>query len=90
MLIFMPNIRMKGGLSMGTMFKYLFYAFILVAIYLIGMGVYEGAITDDTTVGQVGDEVEQGTKRLIRDGYNATDRMIRQDSKSAVKASTKS
>ena len=38
---------------MGTFIKYLFYVILIVVIYLIGKGVYEGKITETTTVGEV-------------------------------------
>ncbi len=56
---------------MGTLLKYLLYAFIVVVIYLIGVGFYKGTINKDSTVGQVTDNVAQGTKEIISDGYQA-------------------
>ncbi len=57
---------------MGTLLKYLLYALIIVVIYLVGAGLYNGTINSDSTVGEVTNEVTQGTKDIIRDGYNAT------------------
>lgn len=57
---------------MGTLLKYLLYALILVVIYLLGVGFYEGTINQDSTVGEVTKDVADGTKQIIRDGYEST------------------
>ena len=57
---------------MGTFLKYLFYLVLIVVIYLVGKGIFEGQITDTTTVGEVVDSVESGTKKLVNDGVEAT------------------
>ena len=50
---------------MGTILKYLFYIFLIIVIYLLGVGFYEGTINKDSTVGEV-------TQDMVKDGYNAT------------------
>ena len=50
---------------MGTIIKYIFYAILLVVIYLVGRGIYEGSITQETTVGNVVDQVETGSKEIL-------------------------
>ncbi len=57
---------------MGTFLKYLFYLVLIVVIYLVGKGIFEGQITETTTVGEVVDNVESGTKQLVNDGVEAT------------------
>lgn len=57
---------------MGTLLKYLLYALIIVVIYLIGVGFYEGRFNRDSTIGEVSDDVAKGTKNIIKDGYNST------------------
>lgn len=57
---------------MGTLLKYLFYIFVIIVIYLVGVGFYEGTINKDTTVSEVAQDVADGTKELVKDGYKAT------------------
>ncbi len=45
---------------MGTFLKYLFYLVLIIVIYLVGKGIYEGNIDRDTTVGEVVEQVEVG------------------------------
>ncbi len=61
---------------MGTFLKYLFYIALVVVIYLVGKGVYEGQINEKTTVGQVVSDVKSGTKDMVREGVNAADNAI--------------
>jgi len=46
---------------MGTVLKYVFYVALIIIIYLVGKGIFEGNINEDTTVGQVVDDVKSGT-----------------------------
>lgn len=57
---------------MGTLLKYLLYAFVIVVIYLVGAGFYSGTINKNSTIGEVTNDVAQGTKEIISDGYNVT------------------
>lgn len=61
---------------MGTFLKYLFYIALIVVVYLVGKGIYEGQINDKTTVGEVVTEVKNGTKEMVKDGVNATKEAI--------------
>ncbi len=61
---------------MGTFLKYLFYIALVVVIYLVGKGVYEGQINEKTTVGEVVSDVKSGTKDMVREGVNAADNAI--------------
>ncbi|MBE6450699.1 MAG: hypothetical protein IJF12_00625 [Alphaproteobacteria bacterium] len=69
---------------MGTLLKYLFYIFVIIVIYLLGVGFYEGTINKDSTVGEVASDVTQGTKNIIKDGYQATKETI-EDGADAIK-----
>ncbi len=64
---------------MGTFIKYLFYLILLVVIYLVGRGIYDGNITKETTVGNVIEQVDEGGRELMREtgaevksGYDKT------------------
>lgn len=52
---------------MGTVVKYVFYLVLLVVIYLVGRGIYDGNITKETTVGSVVNQVEEGSKEILDD-----------------------
>ena len=56
---------------MGTFLKYVFYLILIVVIYLVGKGIYDGDITEKTTVGQVVDTVETGAAQMAKDSGNA-------------------
>lgn len=62
---------------MGTLLKYLLYALIIIVIYLLGVGFYEGTFNRNSTVGEISSDVAQGTKRVIRDGYDSTKETIK-------------
>ena len=57
---------------MGTLLTYLLYALIIVIIYLLGVGFYEGTFNKDSTVGEVTSDVTAQTKQMIKDGYDKT------------------
>lgn len=57
---------------MGTLLKYIFYILLIIVIYLVGRGIYEGQINETTTVGQVMSDVGEGTKDIVKEGVNAT------------------
>lgn len=57
---------------MGTFLKYLFYIALVLVVYLVGKGIYEGQIDEKTTVGEVVGEVKDGTKEMVKSGVNAT------------------
>lgn len=62
---------------MGTLLKYLFYLFLIIVIYLLAVGFYEGTINKDSTVSEVTKDVTEGTKNIIQDGYQATKETIK-------------
>ncbi len=57
---------------MGTLLKYIFYIILIIVIYLVGRGIYEGQINETTTVGEVVSDVGQGTKEIVKKGVDAT------------------
>lgn len=63
---------------MGTLIKYLFYLILIVVIYLVGRGIYEGQINEQTTVGEVVDQVESGTKGMVQATDNAVKNQIKE------------
>lgn len=71
---------------MGTFLKYLFYIALIIVIYLVGKGVYEGQINEKTTVGEVVSVVKSGTKDLVRSGVNAADSAVDKASDKAEEA----
>ena len=46
---------------MGTILKYIFYVALILVIYLVAKGIYDGKITEDTTVAQVGSNIADGS-----------------------------
>ena len=56
---------------MGTFLKYLIYLLIIIALFFIGKGIYEGTIDSQTTVGEVAKQVSNDTKDLAQDAVNA-------------------
>ena len=69
---------------MGTFLKYLFYLVLIIVIYLVGRGIYEGNIDKQTTVGEVVDKVESGSKQMMQDTGDAVENAI-DDYKNAPK-----
>ncbi len=61
---------------MGTLLKYLFYIFLIIVIYLLGVGFYEGTINKDSTIEEVASDVTEGTKEIVKDGYDNTKKAI--------------
>ena len=61
---------------MGIMLKYLFYVFLIIVVYLLGVGFYFGNINKKTTIGEVVSDVSQGTKEVLQDSFDATKNII--------------
>ncbi len=57
--------------KMGTFLKYVFYLVLIIVIYLVGKGIYQGEINEKTTVGEVADTVESGAAQMAKDGANS-------------------
>lgn len=49
---------------MGTFLKYVFYLALLIIVYLVAKGVFEGNITEDSTVAQVATDVQVGAQNM--------------------------
>ncbi len=58
---------------MGTILKYIFYVALILVIYLVARGIYEGRITEDTTVKEVGSNIAAGTEQLVNETKRAID-----------------
>lgn len=69
---------------MGTFLKYLFYLVLIVVVYLVGKGIYEGSINEQTTVGQVVDQVDSGAQNMVKQTGNAVEKAV-DDYKAAPK-----
>lgn len=61
---------------MAKFLKYLIYIFVIIALYIIGKGVYDGEITTSTTLGEVANQVDKGTQTLARDAANEAGKAI--------------
>ena len=61
---------------MGTFLKYLVLILILVALFIVGKGIYDGSITSDTTVGSVANQVDAGAKTMARDAADAVGKAV--------------
>ena len=57
---------------MGTILKYIFYIALIIIIYLVGKGIFEGSINETTTVGQVVDDVKSGAADMAADVADTT------------------
>ncbi len=56
---------------MGTFLKYIFYIALIIVIYLVGKGIYDGQITEKTTVGEVTEQVENGAGNMAEKAKDA-------------------
>lgn len=61
---------------MARFFKYLIYVFVIIALYIVGKGVYDGEITSSTTIGEVASQVDNGTKNLAKDAADEVGKAI--------------
>ncbi len=52
---------------MGTTLKYLFYIALIIVVFLVGKGIFDGRIDEETTVGQVVDDVKSGAANMASD-----------------------
>ena len=75
---------LNKGERNGYILKYLFYLVLIIVIYLVGRGIYEGNIDKQTTVGEVVDQVESGSKQMMQDTGDAVENAI-DDYKNAPK-----
>ena len=49
---------------MKTVVKYIFYLALLAVVYIVAKGVWEGSITDQSTVSQVATDVKDGAQNM--------------------------
>ena len=49
---------------MRTFLKYVFYLALLLVVYIIAKGVWEGSITNQSTVSQVATDVKDGAQNM--------------------------
>ena len=49
---------------MRTFLKYVFYLSFLLVVYIIAQGVWEGSITNQSTVSQVATDVKEGAQNM--------------------------
>lgn len=61
---------------MGTFLKYLFYIVLIVVVYLVAKGIYNGDINEKTTVGQVVSDVESGSKQIVKESVDAAQNAV--------------
>ena len=60
---------------MGTFLKYAFYVALVFIIYVVVSGFYEGKITKNSTVSEVGTEVSENAGKILNKAYNRLLRM---------------
>lgn len=65
------DINQFKEIKMGTFLKYVFYLALIVIIYLVGKGIYNGQINENTTVGSVIDQVDTGAQGLASEADGA-------------------
>lgn len=61
---------------MGTVIKYIIYVLIIIALYIVGKGLYTGSITNSTTIGDVAVQIDNGTREIARDTANAVNEAV--------------
>lgn len=61
---------------MGTVIKYIIYVLIIIALYIVGKGLYTGSITGSTTVGDVVTQIDSGTREIAKDTANAVNEAV--------------
>jgi len=57
---------------MGSFLKYVVYALVIVALYFVAAGFYEGKLDEHSTIGEMTDHITSNTKEVIEDGYETT------------------
>lgn len=61
---------------MGTFLKYAFYIALILIVYLIGKGIYDGSINETSTVEDVANNVENEAKNMAKNASNAIEKTI--------------
>lgn len=57
---------------MAVIFKYIFYAFIIVIIYFLGISFYDGAFNKDSNLKEVTQQVTSNAADMINEDYQRT------------------
>ena len=57
---------------MVTIIKYLFYALIIMAIYFIGVGFYQGTVDKNSTISEMTNHITSNAKQSLKEGYETT------------------
>jgi len=57
---------------MGSFLKYVLYALIVVAIYFVLAGFYEGKLDKNSTIGEMTDHITSNTEDAIQQGLQTT------------------
>ena len=61
---------------MGTFLRYVIYIILIIVLYLVGKGIYEGAINEQTTVGEVVNQIGEGSKQMAKESVEAIDNAV--------------
>ncbi len=56
---------------MGTFLKYLAYLLVIVVLYIVARGFYEGSINSSTTVGEAAVQVSDEAKNMASEAADA-------------------
>lgn len=72
---------MLKEITHGYNLKIYFYIALIIIIYLVGKGIFEGSINETTTVGQVVDDVKSGAADMAADVADTTKKAV-EDTKS--------
>ena len=50
---------------MGTFLKYIFYLTLVLFLYLIAKGIWDGEISEESTMGEVASDVASEAKNMV-------------------------
>ncbi len=73
----MTGVNCHGRYKMGTFLKYVFYVALVIVLYLVAKGVYDGNINKNTTVGSVVQQVEDGGEQLAEKGAKKVENAVK-------------
>lgn len=62
---------------MGTFLKYLIYVVLLVVLYVVIKGFYDGNINSSTTLGNVANQVEMETQEIATETSKAVEKAVK-------------
>ncbi len=55
---------------MGTFLKYMLYVLLIIVLYAVVKGFYDGKINSSTTLGNVVEQVDQETKNIANEAMD--------------------